>query len=161
MDKTVAQFFPQPFDAASCDIFNCYSRAVWFVGRPDGPHNINLKLCKSCAESAIRNLPDELKKALVQEGMALLEIPEEIVETMEQAADELAENPGHVLVAFDPKDVKDALAAQAMKEEIVQLKDEVSAKNTELSVKNAEIARLKKEVSESRKQEKAKEQDAK
>lgn len=59
-EKHIPQFFPQPFPSAPCDTFNCRNRAAWFVGRPDGPLNICLRLCDDCAKAVLANLPAEL-----------------------------------------------------------------------------------------------------
>lgn len=60
-DKNTPQFFPQPFPSAPCDTFNCRNRAKWFIGRPDGPLNICLRLCDDCARVILLNLPAELR----------------------------------------------------------------------------------------------------
>ena len=76
MDKSQSQFFPQPYPSASCDSFNCLNRATYFVGKPDGPANICHRLCRECAESVIRSIPEELKHALPPEGMMLVNTKE-------------------------------------------------------------------------------------
>ena len=77
MDKSQAQFFPQPYPSAPCDSFNCLNRAVYFIGKPEGPANICHRLCRSCAESVVRSIPAELKHAIVPpEGFARLEAKE-------------------------------------------------------------------------------------
>ena len=69
MDKNQTQFFPQPYPSAPCDSFNCLNRAVYFIGKPEGPANICHRLCRACAESVVRSIPEELKHAIVlQEG---------------------------------------------------------------------------------------------
>ena len=60
-NKSKPQLFPNPFSSASCDIFNCSRRAKYFIGRPDGPLSIGLRICEDCARSVIDLLPDELK----------------------------------------------------------------------------------------------------
>lgn len=54
-------FHVQPFPSAACDIFSCTRRAKWFIGRPDGPLNIKLRICEECAKALMESLPEELK----------------------------------------------------------------------------------------------------
>lgn len=58
--KNQAQFFSQPYPSAPCDIYACTNRAKYFIGRPDGPLNICLRLCPEHAAQLVANLPEEL-----------------------------------------------------------------------------------------------------
>lgn len=53
MDKNLAQVFPQTFPSASCDIYNCRNRAMHFIGRPDAPLNLAMKVCNTCLENIL------------------------------------------------------------------------------------------------------------
>lgn len=53
-------FFPLPYTNIFCDNFNCRERAKWYIGRPDGPVSSTWKVCHSCAEHMLANLPAEL-----------------------------------------------------------------------------------------------------
>lgn len=87
MDKSQAQFFPQPYPSAPCDSFNCLNRAVYFIGKPEGPANICHRLCQDCAESVVRSTPGELKHALPPmqppKGMMLVDA-KEFTESMDK-----------------------------------------------------------------------------
>ena len=65
MDKNKAQIFPQPYPSAPCDSFSCTSRATWFIGRPDGPLNICLKVCDNCLHTIAESLPDGFKPIML------------------------------------------------------------------------------------------------
>lgn len=87
--KNLPQFFPQPYPSAPCDSFNCLSRAAYFIGKPEGPHNICHRLCPTCAESVVRSIPEELKRAFIPvEGTVL--VTEEFLAQAEAAIKEVA-----------------------------------------------------------------------
>lgn len=70
------QLFPNPFSSAPCDIFNCNRRAKYFIGRPDGPLSIGLRICEDCVRSVIDLLPDELKGLVdAPQGMPIDALP--------------------------------------------------------------------------------------
>ncbi len=58
-ERNKAQIFPNPFHSVSCDVFNCYNRAKYFIGRPDGPLNLCLNLCEDCMKSVVASIPRE------------------------------------------------------------------------------------------------------
>lgn len=60
LPKNQAQIFPQPYPSAPCDMFNCTSRAKYFIGRPDGPMNILTRICEKDLTSIIKSIPDHL-----------------------------------------------------------------------------------------------------
>ena len=57
--KNQPQIFPNPY-VAHCSIYNCRKRASWFIGRPDGPLNVNLPICDDCMQKIIASVPGEL-----------------------------------------------------------------------------------------------------
>lgn len=48
-----------PHKHIACDVFGCLNLSEYYIGEPDGP-SIGFKVCKSCAESIVKNLPAEL-----------------------------------------------------------------------------------------------------
>lgn len=62
--KNEPQIFPQPYPSAACDIFNCRSRAKWFIGKPQpsSTWNLCLKLCDECAKKILSTIPEELRQ---------------------------------------------------------------------------------------------------
>lgn len=66
--KNHAQFFPCPYNAF-CDIYGCRNRAEYFIGRPDGPLNLPMKVCKSCAESIVKAISEDLLESLPRETL--------------------------------------------------------------------------------------------
>lgn len=67
-------FFPMPFSAIYCDVFNCRNMSKWFIGRADGPLGNTFKLCDDCAKHMLSNLPESLVEAALNQV-----IPEPIV----------------------------------------------------------------------------------
>ncbi len=57
--------------AVRCDIFSCYQPATHFIGRPDGPRNLPMNLCKRCYQSLVDSI-------IVREGENLLKRKEEL-----------------------------------------------------------------------------------
>lgn len=47
------QIVEQPIGSVFCDTYNCRNRAAWKVGNPDGPGQLFMQLCHSCAVSLI------------------------------------------------------------------------------------------------------------
>ena len=72
------QIFPQPYPSAPCDIFNCRTRAKWFIGKqkPTSTWNLCLRVCEDCIKKILAEIPEELKQYLPgyapPEGMALV-----------------------------------------------------------------------------------------
>lgn len=64
--KKKTQLFPFRFPGIPCDIFGCYTRAKWVIGRPDGPLTQCFKLCPECVESILRYVPEEFKNDPIQ-----------------------------------------------------------------------------------------------
>lgn len=77
--KDKAQIFECPY-AIPCDTFNCYRTAKYFIGRPDGPLNLCIKLCEECAASV-------LQSAVLEEGAE-----EEVTEVAEEVTEEVIED---------------------------------------------------------------------
>lgn len=59
LDKSKAQIFPQPYPSAPCDVYGCSNRAKWFIGRPDGPLNIPMRVCDECMRNIVASIPEE------------------------------------------------------------------------------------------------------
>jgi hypothetical protein len=58
-ERNVPQIFPCPYPVP-CDTFACVKPSRWFIGRPDGPLSLCLKVCEDCARVIVPNLPEEL-----------------------------------------------------------------------------------------------------
>lgn len=84
IDRSKAQIFPQPYPSASCDSYLCRQRSKWFIGRPDAPLAICLKLCDDCLKNVIESLPEGFKPTGIPEGMVMVD--EATYKEMEQAA---------------------------------------------------------------------------
>lgn len=84
IDKTKAQIFPQPYPSASCDAYMCKQRSRWFVGRPDAPLAICLKLCDDCLRNVVESLPEGFKPQFTPpKGMVMVD--EATYKEMEEA----------------------------------------------------------------------------
>lgn len=55
MERNKAQVWPCGLPVF-CDVFSCQSMARWYIGRPDGPFNIVMKVCDGCKESIALSL---------------------------------------------------------------------------------------------------------
>jgi hypothetical protein len=79
------QVFPQPYDSAFCDIYNCNAIAKWFIGTPEPVETwrLNLKVCDECLKKIIQSIPDELLPYDKCEDIAT-EQPEKAEEAEEQ-----------------------------------------------------------------------------
>lgn len=73
--KKKTQLFPFRFPGIPCDIFGCYTRAKWVIGRPDGPLTECFKLCPNCVESILNHVPEEFKNdEAAEQGEPMQEI---------------------------------------------------------------------------------------
>ena len=46
--------------AAACETYNCYKKAAWAIGRPDGPRQLWHYHCDQCMRD-IESAPEELR----------------------------------------------------------------------------------------------------
>lgn len=67
LDKSKAQIFPQPYPSAPCDVYGCSNRAKWFIGKPDGPLNIPMRVCDECMRNIVASIPEEYLSAMTLE----------------------------------------------------------------------------------------------
>jgi Rho termination factor, N-terminal domain len=74
--KKTTQLFPFRFPGVPCDIFGCYKRAAWVVGRPDGPLTDCFKLCPDCVSSMLADIPEDLQHGPKQAEPEPVPIPE-------------------------------------------------------------------------------------
>lgn len=63
--RNKAQVFSNGNPAVRCDIFSCIQPATHVIGRPDGPRNMPMNLCKNCYDSLVESI-------IVTEGEMLL-----------------------------------------------------------------------------------------
>ena len=70
LPKDKAQIFPQPYPSAPCDMYGCSNRAKWFIGRPDGPLSLPLRVCDECMRNIVASIPDEYLGAISAQSEA-------------------------------------------------------------------------------------------
>lgn len=69
-----AVFHDCPHKTIHCDVFGCLNTAEYYIGEPDGP-NIGFKVCESCADHIVTNLPAQLKAVVNFEPLGPVEPP--------------------------------------------------------------------------------------
>jgi len=87
LPKNKAQIFPQPYPSAPCDMYGCSNRAKWFIGRPDGPLSLPLRVCDECMRNIVASVPEEYlsyeshdRQDVVKTGQAM-HVRQDVVKT--------------------------------------------------------------------------------
>lgn len=86
--KQDTQLFPFRFPGIPCDIFGCYTRAAWVIGRPDGPLTDCFKICPGCVQTMLDKLPQEFQPVNEEEAEKEVEVLNNVAHLINERAEQ-------------------------------------------------------------------------